>query len=83
MNLSNELIEAIVKECTENNNGFAQIIAEDFTILIVANSEMTPDQAAILAAHSLLDGVIQSAWQEAEAKKNQELIGKRNLESVN
>jgi hypothetical protein len=79
MNLPKEIMEPLIQYCVDNKIGLAQAITDDFSIIILANPDLTPDQVAILCAHTLLAGVIQSSWDRAE----EERIGKKNLESVN
>lgn len=79
MNLPKELVDQITQFCIKSNFGFAQIVDPNFSVIIIGNAELSPDQVSILGAHALLGGVIESKWNESQA----ELIGKKNLESLN
>lgn len=64
------LMEQLTFFCDTHDLGLAEIGNQSYRILLLAENTLSPDQAAILAAHGLLTGVING------------VTGKSNRESI-
>jgi hypothetical protein len=63
-------------ECEANNFGMAQIINNDVVMILIGPKRLTPNQAALVAMWSLLEGIMKDTFSESneeEAQKKAEL----------
>jgi hypothetical protein len=65
-----ELIEKLAMWCRENGLAMALLGGRNIHLILMATDESYPDDAAIVAAHLLLSGVIDGKFRE----ENQSLV---------
>jgi hypothetical protein len=67
-----EALNELVQFCELNNFGMLSIGGEEFCVLVISIKELSPQQASLLSAHSLLNIAIGSAKaiDETEVKQD-------------
>ena len=70
MTVPTKLLEQLKFYCEAESLGFAEISGPDFTLFMIGNKELSPDQVSVLAAYTLLRGVVFGNMNE----RNEEII---------
>ena len=53
-----EIVERIKFFCESEGLGMAEVTGPEFVIFMIGNNNLSPDQVSLLAAYSLLKGII-------------------------
>lgn len=69
--IPNNIIEQIKFFCESIDCGFVVVSSNGFSIILLGNIVLSPDQIAIIGAHALLEGVMEKRFilQPKEEKK--------------
>lgn len=72
--IPDEILQRLVMYCQANDVAMAQIGSDEFGVqmILLGQRGMSPDQAAIIAAHMLLNGIVTGGFTEDNAKKKEE-----------
>lgn len=74
ISIPDELIERLKFYCLNNDLGMSAIVTDHFAVVVIGSDTLSPNQIHLAAAHTLITGVLNGEWNEAntEASKEQE-----------
>lgn len=74
-----EILEKFKEYCKKQNLGMGSAWGDDYGIIIVGPKTSSPDVIALSAAQSLIEGVLNNAWNDSNAAQS----GEREVQIIN